>query len=226
MKDATTTAITAITDSRGRTLALIGPVVCVQVQRDPLKQREGQSVWYDPAPLVTVAALELTPTGVIGRDDAETVIMDVHNAAHPASKFRGENGVSIGFTSHYAKMRDRFGAHLTDGIGAEGILVATDAVLSLDDVAAGFVIVTANGEQIALDAVEVAEPCAPFSRFCLQLPPDRPADASVTEALRFLRGGTRGFYATLSSDHSDTTATTTGNIVRPGDTLYRAVENA
>lgn len=207
-------------DIRERTLALIGPVVRVQVQRDPLKQREGQSVWYDPAPLAIVAALELTPTGVIGRDDTNTRIMDVHNAAHPASRYRGENGVSVGFTSHYGKMRERFGPHLTDGIAAEGILVETDAVLSLGDVAAGFVIVTANGEQIALDAVEVAEPCAPFSRFCLRLPPDRPADASVTEALRFLRGGTRGFYATLAPDHEGATT------VRPGDMLYRVVRDA
>jgi len=220
------------TDSRGRTLAPIGPVVRVQVQRDPLKRREGEAVRYDPTPLVVVAALDLTSTGAVGRDDdatatATATIMDVHNAKHPASRYRGENGVSIGFTSHYARMRDRFGPHLTDGIAAESILVETDAVLPLDNVSAGFVIVTRSGEQIALDAVEVAEPCAPFSCFCLRLPPDRPADTSVTEALRFLRGGTRGFYATLALDHTDGNGDNdTAVTVRPGDTLYRVVVSA
>lgn len=208
------TTATTITDTRGRTLALVGPVVRVQVQRDPLKRHEGRDVRYDPAPLAVVAALDLTPTGTVGRDDAGDPIMDVHNQAHPASRYRGENGVSVGFTAHYAKMRERFGPHLADGIAAESILAETNAVLSLDEVAAGFVVLTRGGYEIALTAVEVAEPCAPFSRFCLRLPPEAPADAGVTATLRFLRGGTRGFYATLDGEPAT---------VAPGDILYRVV---
>lgn len=204
----------AVTDTRGREIVPIGPVIRVQVQRDSLKRSEGRRVWYDPAPLLTTAALHLTPTGAVGRDDAGDAVMDVHNAQHPASRYRGENGISVGFTAHYAKMRDRFGSHLADGIAAESLLVETDHLLALDDVAAGFVIITRGGKQIALGGVEVAEPCAPFSRFCLGLAPDAPTDNHVTDALRFLRGGTRGFYATLDGDSATVT---------PGDTLCRLV---
>ncbi len=49
-----------------------------------------------------------------------------------------------------------------------------------------------------LEAIIVAEPCAPFARWALQLPDDAKPDRRVTEALQFLGNGTRGFYCRYS----------------------------
>jgi hypothetical protein len=48
---------------------------------------------------------------------------------------------------------------------------------------------------LRLDEVMAAEPCVEFSRFALHQPDDAPSDEAVAEALRFLQGGMRGFYA-------------------------------
>ena len=54
----------------------------------------------------------------------------------------------------------------------------------------------ADGAMIRLDAVIFAEPCVEFSRYALRYSHDAPSDRAVTDALTFLREGTRGFYAT------------------------------
>jgi len=52
---------------------------------------------------------------------------------------------------------------------------------------------TQDGQQIQLTQVCVAEPCAPFSTFALNLDTRPPAEL-LKAALQFLDGGTRGFY--------------------------------
>lgn len=78
---------------------------------------------YDPAPLRTVDHVLLSERGVIGVTGHGEQIMDVHHVDHPQSRFRGANGVSVGFTGHYAALRDQFGAHMVDGCAAENILM-------------------------------------------------------------------------------------------------------
>ena len=46
----------------------------------------------------------------------------------------------------------------------------------------------------------VAAPCVEFSRFALQFPDGKRPDATVTEVLRFLDAGMRGFYATYKGE--------------------------
>ena len=137
--------------------------------------------------------------GFAGVDEGGNAVPDVHNATHPHSKFRGDNGLSIGFTSHYAAMRARFGDHLVDGIAGENILVAHDEIVSLGHIASGIVIVRENRE-LRIGPWVVAHPCAPFSKFCLQVPGDTKPDRRVTETLQFLEHGMRGFTATYASD--------------------------
>jgi hypothetical protein len=177
-------------------LQLVGTIVRLQVQRARLKP--GEKPWrrYDPTPILAVQELRLTPVGVVGRTGAGEEVVDVHNRDHPDSRYRGENGVSVGFTAHYQLMRDRFGAHLADGIAGENVLVETDRPVHEADAARGLLVETAGGGKVRLDAVMVAEPCVEFSRFALRHPDDAPSDEAVAEALRFLRGGMRGFYAT------------------------------
>ena len=174
----------------------IGTVIRLQVQRSSLKAGERPRRWYDPAPIRSVPRLTLDADGVTGWADDETVVPDVHNATHPASKNRGDNDVSVGFTSHYSAMRERFGDHLTDGIAGENILVIADRIVTEADVARGIAIEAADDTVIHLEEAIAAEPCAEFSRFALRYTLDTPSDRTVAEALNFLRRGTRGFYAT------------------------------
>lgn len=178
-------------------MKLIGRIVRLQVQESNLKVGESPRRWYDPAPIHVVPTLTLNEHGVIGRAAMGDTILDVHNTTHPASRNRANsNGISVGFTSHYGAMRARFGDHLVDGIAGENILVATERMFTAADVAAGLRIETGDGAMIALEQVIIAEPCVEFSRYALRYPHDAPSDRTVTDALNFLRKGTRGFYAT------------------------------
>ncbi|MGI8856571.1 MAG: hypothetical protein ACR2JW_12540 [Thermomicrobiales bacterium] len=178
-------------------MELIGRIVRLQVQESSLKVGDRLRRRYEPGPIRVVPALILDHNGVMGQAEDGGAIPDVHNATHLASKNRaGSNGISVGFTSHYAAMRARFGDHLADGIAGENILVATDRIFTEADFAAGIQIDAADGAMIRLEAVIFAEPCVEFSRSALRYPLDAPSDRAVTDALTFLREGTRGFYAT------------------------------
>jgi len=177
-------------------MELLGRIVRLQVHESSLKVGDRPRRWYEPGPIRVVPALTLDERGVIGQAEAGGTILDVHNATHPASKNRvGTNGISVGFTSHYAAMRVRFGDHLADGIAGENILVATDRMFTEADFAAGIQIEAADGAMIRLEDVIIAEPCVEFSRYALSYPLDAPSDRAVTDTLNFLREGTRGFYA-------------------------------
>src|ERR1700710_1980804 len=81
----------------GIAMELIGQIVRLQVQESSLKMGERPRRWYEPGPIRAVPMLMLDTSGVTGREADGTIVPDVHNAAHPASKHRGENGVSVGF---------------------------------------------------------------------------------------------------------------------------------
>ena len=129
-------------------------------------------------------------------DERETV--DVHSAVHPDSRNRGNgNMLSVVFTGHYAILRDRYGEHMREGIAGENMLVEYDDRLELADVERGLAIEGADGRRIELDTVSVAHPCVEFSRFALD---DRNAPSTlVSNTLKFLDAGTRGFYAVVTS---------------------------
>lgn len=174
----------------------IGVIIRLQVQESSLKVGQAPVRRYDPSPLHEVTALSLTPAGVVAPGENGAQIVDVHHLEHPASKQRlGINALSIGFTSHYAAMRDRFGAHLSDGIAGENILVETERMLRAEDLVGSVVIETQGGASVPLQRIVVAAPCVEFSRYALRFPDDHRPDATVTEALQFLHQGVRGYYA-------------------------------
>ena len=177
-------------------MELIGPIVRLQVQASSLKVGQSPRRRYDVGPLRSVPALTLEPGGVVGWTETGQRVDDVHHRDHPASKHRDadHNGLALGFTSHYDAMRERFGAHLADGLAAENILVQTDQMLGEDDVAGGLVIETANGARLRLDDPRVATPCVEFTRFALRFPDDAKPDRTVADALAFLNDGMRGYY--------------------------------
>ena len=174
----------------------IGPIVALGIQRSSLKIGEAPRRRYDPAAIVAVPALAIDADGAVGLAASGEQLLDVHNARHPATKQRqGLNGLSVGFTSHYAAMRDRFGHPLPDGAAGENILVATDRSWSEAELAAGLAIETAAGQRLLLTRVIVAAPCVEFTRWLMRFPDDARPDRTVTEGVRFLDKGLRGYYA-------------------------------
>lgn len=175
----------------------IGRIVRLQVQLSSLKMGPPKGRYYDPGPLREVGGLDINHAGIVAIVDGECAV-DVHNATHPATKNRsGINAISVGFTSHYALMRAQFDDHLVNGIAGENILVETDSVVALADVAGGLLIEGDDGRRIELVDISVAHPCVEFSRFALGDPGAPPP--AVSQALRFLDNGIRGYYAAVAS---------------------------
>jgi MOSC domain-containing protein len=172
----------------------LGPIVRLQIQRSSLKTGEKPTRTYDPAPLLAVPRLAVSPDGVLGAADGGAWLVDVHHRAHPATKNSdGLHGVSVGFTAHYGAMRERFGDRLTVGCAGENLIADTAGRLQLDDVARGLAIVAPDGtERVRLRVLEVAHPCRPFTGWALG---GGMVDAHVLKAhLQFLEEGMRGFY--------------------------------
>lgn len=190
----------------------LGRIVRLQVQVDSIKSGTKPHERYTPDPnLVSVPMLRLNADGVTGvADGAE--LPDVHNRNHPHSKFRGDNGISVGFTSHYQAMRARFGDHLTDGIAGETMLVEFNENVPLRAIELGLVIL-GEDRRIEIGPWDIAHPCAPFSKFCLQFPEGAKPDKRIKDTLQFLENGTRGFVASYSTDLPDAE-------IRIGDVVY------
>lgn len=181
-------------------MRLIGTIVRLHVQESSLKVGD-KPRRYDPAPIQSVPVLSVSSAGVVGLTENGKTILDVHHRDHPASKNRrGENGISLGFTGHYREMRQQFGLHLADGIAGENILIEADQQFQVEELAAGVVLEGSPDRQLNLRPVIVAAPCVEFSRYALTFPDDARPDATVTEALRFLDAGMRGFYATYEGE--------------------------
>ena len=174
-------------------MILLGTIVRLQIQLAPLKQGEGKARVYRPDGILAVPTLDVAPAGVTAELDGRHVL-DAHHPAHPRSRNRGDNGVSVGFTGHYDAMRARNGDRAADGVAGENILVAHDGIVAPADIAAGLAIETAAG-LLLLDQVIPAPPCAEFSRWVMSYPEGVPPDRSVTGTLQFLGDGMRGFYA-------------------------------
>jgi len=174
-------------------MRIIGTVTRMQIQRASLKTGEKPLRRYDPAPLLSVPTLAVTPDGVFGAGADRTWIVDIHHRAHPETKNDdGSHGVSVGFTTHYEAMREHFGERIVEGCAGENIIVAADRKFTYHDLAGGVVIVSGDGtERVRLRVLQVAHPCRPFTGWALgkQVEPEE-----LKSHLQFLDGGTRGFY--------------------------------
>jgi hypothetical protein len=174
----------------------LGRIVRLQIQRASLTVGEAPHDWYDASALQAVDELVLTPDGALVRLPDGGEQLDLHHIAHLEShNRRGKNDLSLNFTSHYARIRDRYGSRLRDGCAGENILVEAAQLVGLPRLERGVAIQpAAGGELVWLRRTMVASPCRPFSTFVAR--PD--GDAAVLKsALQFLDGGTRGFYCVL-----------------------------
>ena len=151
---------------------------------------------YDLDALIGADKLRLTPDGFYGLS-GQSWIMDRHHRHHPDSRYwHASEVLSFGFTSHYDHMWDLFRSTPL-GIAGENIIVDASSMLTIDDIAGGVMIETANGA-VEFHAPEVAEPCVEFTRFLT----DRPdADASQLKPWREqLRNGVRGYVVAVEGD--------------------------
>jgi hypothetical protein len=168
-------------------------IVRLQVQTEPLKVGRAPYRRYEPSAIEAVHRLEVSPSGVVGLAERLGSVMDVHHVDHPRSRDRkGEGGVSVMGTGDYARLRTRYGDHLTEGIAGESILIDAPDGLAGRDMPTQITLVTAAGP-IELTRVSVAEPCVEFSRFCLRQEPSPVVDDDVKQALLDLDGGARGY---------------------------------
>ena len=191
----------------------LGRIVRLQVQVDSIKTGKKPNERYTPVPNLTpVSSIRLDADGTTGITVDGRELPDVHNRTHPHSKFRGDNGISVMFTSHYAAMRERYGDHLTDGIAGESMLVEFDEMVGLDDIRSGLVVI-GEDRRIEVGPWDIAHPCAPFSKFCLQFPEGEKPDRRITETLQFLENGMRGFVAVYPTKASPA-------MIRLGDIVY------
>jgi hypothetical protein len=171
----------------------IGTITRLQIQRGSLKTGDKPTRRYDPAPLLTVPTLNVTPDGALGgRPDGEWVV-DVHHRAHPFTKNEdGLHGISLGFTTHYDAMRQHFGDRIEVGCAGENIIATARQRFTYDELAGGVAILAPDGtERVRLRILQVAHPCKPFTGWALgqQVEP-----AELKRHLQFLDNGMRGFY--------------------------------
>ncbi len=171
----------------------LGRIVRLQIQRSSLKTGEKPTRVYDPARLLTVGHLAIGPDGVLGQAGDGAWLVDVHHRAHPQTKNEdGAHGVSLGFTSHYAAMRDRFGDRITLGCAGENIVVEADNRFTFEDLERGVALLGDGGREVArLEVLQVAHPCRPFSGWALG---GMVESDVLKQTLQFLDGGMRGFY--------------------------------
>jgi hypothetical protein len=174
----------------------------IQVQRSSLKVG-APHLYYDPAPLLVVARLLATPHGAIGLTVGGEEVMDIHHVHHPQTKnARGKSDLSIGFTSHYAAMRARFGEWFREGCAGENILVEVGQPYTLADLKDGLAIQSyCTGDILYLGSLKVATPCIEFSQYAANFGMPLPPQA-LKETLQFLNDGQRGFYAKLTTPRS------------------------
>lgn len=171
----------------------IGTVVHLQIQRERLIQAHGDRKIYRTEPLQGVGEMLLTLRGVLGRVD-DGWMLDRHHDDHPTNpNAHPERALSIGFTSHYAAMAERFG-RAPLGVAGENLIVETDDMVLPESVAGGFEIRTPSGT-VVLPEAAIAEPCVHFTRFLLGRP-DAPLE-DVKEPRSFLRNGMRGYVMAL-----------------------------
>ena len=174
----------------------IVPIVQLQVQVEPLKRGDKPHRWYDASRIRQVDRLYVGEDGCIGESNGEKIV-DAHNVTHPRSRNHGRaSGLSLGFTSHYRAMREKFGPRVINGAAGENVLIDIEDRVSRDHLTHA-ALRARDGVEVRFAEVEVAEPCVEFSQFVMGVAPGD-GTLRMRDPLQQLRGGMRGFYVALA----------------------------
>lgn len=192
----------------------LGNVKLVQIQPSGLIIGIPSGDFYDASRRVEVDRLLITPLGIEATLADGKHVLDIHHVNHPDKAYGNKDLVSIGFTSHYEAMRQRFGTHMVDGIAGENIIIDYDQEIWEDDLGQRIGIENPEtGQQIFLNLVKFAKPCKEFSHFAAKSQHEKlPADV-LKSTLQFLNNGRRGFLLVLSDGQESA-------VVQPGDRVF------
>ncbi len=199
------------------TLKELGTVKLVQLQPTGLiikADNTPSGKFYDASRRVEVDKLIINPLGIEAVLPTGEHVLDIHHLNHPDKAYDPDDMICIGFTSHYDAMRDRFGAHMIDGIAGENIIIECDREIWPEDLGEYLVIEEAEtGHQMRLEMVSHADPCQSFSQFALQSPYENPPAKTMKATLQFLGRGRRGFLLIMPKEERSAT-------VQPGDQVF------
>jgi len=192
----------------------LGRVKLTQLQPSGLIIETPSGSFYDPSRRVVVDRLQITSLGIEAITPEGEHVLDIHHISHPEKAYDDDDLVCIGFTSHYAAMRARFGEHMVDGIAGENIIIDYQEEVWPEDLGQQIGIENAEtGHMLQLDMVSFAAPCQEFSHFVAQSQHEQlPAD-KLKSILQFLGNGRRGFRLVLSDNQEEAS-------VQPGDRVF------
>jgi hypothetical protein len=191
----------------------LGKIKLLQFQPSGMIIDSPSGEFYDVTRRVEVESLIITPLGIEALLADGEPVLDIHHINHPDKAYK-DDLISIGFTSHYAAMRERFGEHMQDGTAGENIIIESDREIWLDDLGQQVGIEnTLTGQQTLLNILRIATPCNEFSHFAANSQHERlPAD-KLKSTLQFLNHGRRGFLLALAEGQENVT-------VKAGDRVF------
>jgi hypothetical protein len=195
-------------------LNLLGYVKLTQLQPTGLIINTPSGEFYDPSRRVVVDSLQISPLGIESITPDGEHVLDIHHIDHPDKKYDNDDLVCIGFSSHYAAMRARFGEHMVDGVAGENIIIQAEKEIWPEELGQriGFES-SETGDITFLDVVKYAAPCEEFSHFAAQSQHKRLPAAELKATLQFLGNGRRGYLLVLSDGHEPVN-------VQPGDRVF------
>jgi hypothetical protein len=192
----------------------LGQVKLVQLQPAGLIIKTPTGYYYDPSRRVEVDQLRITSEGIEAVTPAGEHVLDIHHMAHPDKAYDNDDLVCIGFTSHYAAMRTRFGEHMLDGVAGENIIIEYVQEVWPEDLGQRIGIENQDTGSMGLfDLVHFAAPCEEFSHYVAQSQHQRLPTDELKSTLQFLGNGRRGFLLVLSGGQEAVT-------VQPGDRVF------
>ncbi len=195
-------------------LNLLGYVKLTQLQPTGLIINTPSGEFYDPSRRVVVDSLQISPLGIEAITPDGEHVLDIHHIDHPDKKYDNDDLVCIGFSSHYAAMRARFGEHMVDGVAGENIIIQAEKEIWPEELGQriGFES-SETGDITFLDVVKYAAPCEEFSHFVAQSQHQRLPAAELKATLQFLGNGRCGYLLVLSDGHEPVN-------VQPGDRVF------
>jgi MOSC domain-containing protein YiiM len=192
----------------------LGTIKLVQLQPNGLIIEKPSGYFYDESRRVEVDQLLINKKGIEATTPNGEHILDIHHLDHPDKEYDDDDLVCIGFTSHYDKMRERFGEHMVYGSAGENIIIEFPEQVWLEDLGDKLAIENQDtGQLLVLEQIQVAAPCEEFSHFAAQKQDQRLPTSELKDILQFLSDGRRGFLLVLPEGQED-------GFVRPGDKVY------
>jgi len=192
----------------------LGRVKLTQVQPTGLIIETPSGYFYDVSRRVEVDRLLISSRGIEAATPEGEHVLDIHHMDHPDKAYDNDDLVSIGFTSHYEKMRARFGEHMVDGSAGENIIIDCAREVWLEDLGGQISIENQEtGMRAVLKVVSFAAPCEEFSHFACRSQEERLPAKELKATLQFLNNGRRGFLLLLSEGQGKV-------VIQSGDRVF------